>query len=264
MMPGLRRVASLSPFCFTALLMLGACSSYKQNVMFSPTQGFATKLGKDAVNAERNYVIQVNDQLKLEVFSNKGERIIDPNGELLKNEGGTVTNQNTRVQPSYLVTMDGTAKFPMIAPVKVEGLTIRQGEVLLQEAYDHYYKECYVILTFNNKRVVILGSVGGQVIPLVNENVRLVEVLALAKGIGNDGKAHNIRLIRGEDVYLIDLTKIEGFQNANMIVQPNDVIYVEPIRRPFVEGFRDIGPVLSLIVSITTLVVVVFLNNNTP
>jgi polysaccharide export outer membrane protein len=230
--------------------------------MFKPGEGYSADT-KALESAEKNYVIQVNDYLKIDVYSNKGERIIDPNGELYTTANGTAQSQVTRTTPSYLVTIDGLVKFPMIEPVSLVGLTIREAEIKLQSEYNKYYKECYVLLTFNNKRVVVLGAPGGQVIPLINENVSVVEVLAMAKGLGNgnDGKSSNIRLIRGNDAYVLDLSTLNGIKQGNMIVQPGDIIYVEPTRRPFAEGARDLAPVLSLVISLATLVVVFLANN---
>lgn len=254
-----RRPTLYSVPCILYIILAFGCGSYKQNVMFRLPENFSGK--QAAAEATKNFVIQVNDYLTLEVYSNKGERIIDPNGELITNSNGAAKSPMERVQPSYLVTVDGTVKFPMIDPIAVAGLTIREAEAKLQAEYNKYYKECYVIVSFSNKRVIVLGAPGGQVIPLANENISLVEVLALAKGIGLDGKAHNIRLIRGEDVYLADLSTIDGLKTGNMIVQPGDIVYVEPIRRPFSEGARDLAPVLSLTLSLATLIVVFFVNN---
>ncbi|MEJ0033270.1 MAG: polysaccharide biosynthesis/export family protein [Bacteroidota bacterium] len=229
--------------------------------MFKPSEEFVGKKSTEADGVVKNYVIQVNDYVKLEVYSNKGERIIDPEGALLNDKNMAAQNQ-VRVQPTYLVTVDGTVKFPMIGSVALLGLTIREAEQKLQAEYDNYYKQCYVQLTFSNKRVIVLGSPGGQVVPLLNENVSLVEVIAMAKGIGLDGKSHNIRVIRGQDVFLIDLSTIDGITAGNMIVQPGDIIYVEPTRRPFTEGARDLAPVFSLVLSLSTLIVVFIANNN--
>jgi polysaccharide export outer membrane protein len=104
----------------------------------------------------------------------------------------------------------------------------------------------------------VLGAPGGQVIPLVNENIRLVEVLALAKGLNNDAKAHNIRILRGDTVFVADLSTFDGYIKNNISIQPGDVIYVEPIRKPFTEGLRDYGPILSIVTTLTTLVVVIY------
>ena len=103
----------------------------------------------------------------------------------------------------------------------------------------------------------MLGATGGQVIPLTNDNMKLVEVLALAKGLPNDSKAHTIRLLRGERVFQIDLSTIEGFRQGNLIVEPNDVVYVEPIRRPYSEALRDYAGAVSILVSLATLLAVI-------
>lgn len=257
----MRPVISRSFVIVFTLIVACGCGSYKQNVMFQVPDDFVGKQTTQAAETTKNFVIQVNDYLKLDVYSNKGERIIDPNGELVTNAAGTTQTPTARVQPTYLVTLDGTVKFPMIEPLAVVGMTLREAETKLQAEYNKYYKECYVILTFSNKRVIVLGSPGGQVIPLVNENISLVEVLALAKGIGTDGKAQNIRLIRGETVYQVDLSTIDGLKKGNMIVQPGDIVYVEPTRRPFAEGSRDLAPILSLTLSLATLIVVFLVNN---
>ncbi|HEX6891730.1 MAG TPA: polysaccharide biosynthesis/export family protein, partial [Chryseolinea sp.] len=205
--------------------------------------------------AERNYVIQKNDYLQLEVYTNKGERIIDPDFELTKD----LNNQNlaAKAEPNYLVDIRGVAKFPMIGEIKIEGLTIRLGEELLQKAYEVYYKDSFVVLKYVNKRVIVLGAPGGQVIPLVNENVHLVEVLALAKGVDNLAMAQNIRVLRGDQVHIADLSTIDGYIKNNILIEHGDIVYIEPIRRPVSEAFRDYLPVLTALTSLTTLIVVI-------
>jgi polysaccharide export outer membrane protein len=98
---------------------------------------------------------------------------------------------------------------------------------------------------------------GGQVIPLTNQNMKLTEVLALGKGLDNNSKAHNIRLLRGDDVFVIDFSTIEGYRLGNMFIQPGDIIYIEPVRRPFSEALRENGSFISIIVSLASLVVII-------
>ncbi len=220
--------------------------------MFKVPEGYTLK--QQALETENNYQIQKNDFLKLEAFTNNGERIIDPDLKLIKD----MPVQNTMLKPdlSYLVDINGIAKFPMIGEIKVEGLTIRKAEDILQKEYSKFYTDPFVTLQYTNKRIVVLGAPGGKVIPLLNENITLVEILALASGIDNNAKAQNIRVMRGDQFFIADLSTLEGYQKTNMIMQHGDIVYVEPIRRPVSEAARDYGPLLSLGVSITTLIIV--------
>lgn len=221
--------------------------------MFKVPEGY--KLEQQVERAEKNYIIQKNDYLQLDVYTNKGERLIDPDLELIKGEGNQ--NQTTEPVPSYLVDIHGATKFPMIGEIKLEGLSIREAEEMLQKAYSTFYRDAFVILKYLNKRVIILGAPGGQVIPLTNENIHLVEVLALAKGLNNDAMAQNIRVLRGDKVFVADLSTIDGYLKNNLAIEPGDIVYVEPIRRPVSEGLRDYGPILSIITSLTTLIIVI-------
>ena len=237
-------------------LLIVSCASYKQNIMFKPGENFKSDpIQKEALGVERNYIIQRNDYLQLDVYSNQGERIIDPNSEIITNPNGQQPG-TTKKEVTYLVDPLGIVKLPMIGDLKLEGLTLHEAEEILQGQYAKFYKEPFVRLSYANKRVIVLGALGGQVIPLVNQNVHLVEIIALAKGLTSDSKAHNLRVLRGEQVYLVDLSTLEGFQAGNMLIEPNDIIYIEPIRRPLSEGLRDYSMLFSIIVSISSLVVI--------
>src|SRR5690606_25681820 len=104
-------------------------------------------------------------------------------------------------------------------------------------------------------RVIVSPGSGGtaQVITLTNANTTLLEALALAGGVSDRGVASKIKLIRenkesgGRDVYLVDLSTIDGLAQADLIVQPNDIIYVEPLPLIASELVREISPIITLI-----------------
>ena len=76
-------------------------------------------------------------------------------------------------------------------------------------------------------------------------------------GISNNGRAKRIKLIRKtqekQEVYLIDLSTIDGLKDASLTLQSNDIIYVEPIRNYAREILSDVTPVLGLISTATSL-----------
>lgn len=236
------------------LLLLSSCGSYRQNIMFRIPEG--ADLQKQIQAAEKNYVIQQNDFLTLLVYTNDGERLIDPDYKLLKDMPPNNAGAALRPVIHYLINTDGAVKLPMVGQINLRGLTLQEAEQILQKEYSKYYQSPFVRLEFQNKRVIVLGAPGGQVIPLANQNVRLVEVLALAKGVDNNSKANNIRVVRGDQIFSADFSTFESYTKSNIIVEPGDVVYVEPIRRPLVEGVRDYGPVFAVVTSLTTLVIV--------
>jgi polysaccharide biosynthesis/export protein len=232
---------------------LSSCGSYKQNIMFKTSS--SSKITQEKQNAESNYVIQKNDILTLELFTNQGEKIVDPNFESFKDSPSQPGLKSEH--PTYLVDHDGIAKLPVLEEIKLEGLTVRQAEAMLQKEYEKKLsKGSFVVLKVSNKRVTVLGSPGGVVIPLVNENVRLTEVLALAGGINKEGKARNIRVLRGDKIFIADFSTVEGYLRDDMLIQSGDIIYVEPVRRPFLEALQNYGPIISLLTSVGTLVAV--------
>ena len=245
------KLNSRGTYALLALVVLASCG-YKQNIMFKVPEDVALK--QQVAEAEKNYIIQKNDYLKLAVYTNGGERIIDPDLKLLKDM--PVQNTETRPDPDFLVDVNGVVKFPMIAEIKLEGLTIRQAEELLQKEYANYYEKPFITLTYTNKRVIVLGGPAAKVIPLVNENVTLAEILSLANAVDNNSMAHNIRVMRGEQYFVADFSTIDGYHKTNMIMHHGDIVYVEPIRRPLAEAMRDYGGLVSLAISITTLIAV--------
>jgi polysaccharide export outer membrane protein len=253
------------------LLVCAACQSYRQNIMFRTAgQRLPSGLAIAAASAERNYTIQKNDLLEIRLFSNKGEEIINDNinqNPLGASAGTAGVNQgaqgNTGVR--YLVQDNGFARLPLIGMIKLEGLTLHQTDSLLANAYNNFYAEPFVETKFINKRVIVLGAVPGQVIPLQNENMNLIEVIALAGGISNTARVGNIRLIRGDlnnpEVYLVDLSTIEGMANSHLKVKSNDIIYIEPVSKPFREVLADITPVLGLFSSVISIISVILILN---
>lgn len=221
-------------------------------------EGDLSYLASEITVLEKNYIIQSNDLLELRVYTNKGERIIDPNYELQIQQG---QNRREYDNPEFLVLDDGTVKFPMIGQVKIEGMKLNDAEAYLEKKYNEFYKDSYVRLRYLNKRVIVMGAPGGQVIPLESENISVVEVVALAGGIDEDGKAQNLRLIRGDlhnpSVYLIDLSTINGMKASMMDALPGDIIYIEPTRKIATEAARDFMTIFSIFTSTITLVLLV-------
>lgn len=229
--------------------------------MFQLDEDFSeADLNQVVAVVQDNYLIKPNDWLQIDVFTNGGERIIDPNFELMRDLPQQAMQNQQEFQ--YLVQFDGKVKLPLLGLVHLEGLTIQEAETKLEKLYNSPYKDTFVKLRYSNKRAIVLGATGGQVIPLINENVSIIEVIALAGGMPPDGKAYNIRLIRGVgtgnmEIYVLDLSKVSRMKEGLQLAQENDIIYIEPWKRPVNQALRDASPILSVISSILTVILVI-------
>lgn len=239
-----------------AVVAMASCN-INRNLMFKTDHDYV--FDQPADSAEVNdYRISPNDFLLMRMFSNKGARLLEVTAGV--SDGNQLANLPNI---SFLVEPDGTIDFPEIGRVNLGGLTIVEAEHKLEELYTEYYNDPYVILRVTNNRVVVFPGSGGeaQVITLTNNNVTLIEALALAGGIAQRGDARKVKLIRRKpektEVYQMNLATIEGIDAARMIVQANDVIYVDPIPQLPAEVLQDVAPVITLISSIALIYAIV-------
>ncbi|MFN6943721.1 MAG: polysaccharide biosynthesis/export family protein [Cytophagaceae bacterium] len=226
--------------------------------MFATQHEYFVDSIRQDVSSDQNYIIQCNDYLTIQVFTNKGERIVDPTSELYTNTPNQTRDNSNQI--AYLVRPNGYAKCPMVGDIYLKGYTLYQADSILEIEYEKFYRDVFVSTKLVNKRVVVLGPLGGKIIPLENENLNLIEVIALYGGVTENGRAYNIRVIRGPldnpDVQIIDLSTIEGMRKASLDVRPNDIVYIEPVKKVFAEAIRDISPFVGIITSIMTLLII--------
>ncbi|OFY95931.1 MAG: hypothetical protein A3K10_12825 [Bacteroidetes bacterium RIFCSPLOWO2_12_FULL_31_6] len=249
-----------SSLAFVALFSLVACN-YNSSVMMKTTKDYPFHNPPSETSAE--YIITPSDIIEFKLYTNDGSVLIDFTA--IKEDQSRVSNAEIS---TYLIEFDGFTKLPIIGRIELVGKTVKQVETLLEETYSKYYIKPFVIVKVVNKRVTVFpgGSGEAQVVPLVNNNMRLIEALGAVGGLTKLAKANKIKLIRGNlkspQVFLFDFTTIEGLQQSDFVLQANYIIYVEPRSDYLQELIRDIAPVLSLITSTITLIVVVNSLNN--
>ena len=238
------------------ILSLNSCG-INSNLMYkAPTTYQYDSLVKGTAE---QYKIAINDKLKINFFKSKGEAILDMQSGSQDNR----SQMRTINEITYLVLQDGSVEFPLVGNVKIAGLTTVECRDTLVKLLSKDYVEPFVQVEVLNKRCFVFPGTGGdaQVVNLTNENTTLMEALALAGGIKDRGKAKSVRVMRkeGEEwkVFKIDLSKIEGLEDSDMIVQANDYIYVDPSSRIAREVLEEVAPIFSIISSAAVIITVV-------
>jgi polysaccharide export outer membrane protein len=244
---------------FIVLASLSSCRILRPSLMLKTPKDYVFDQLNDTMSDEE-YRISITDDISLRILSNEGFKLVDfSNNGVNGGGGGGGGNTNVNNAASTIQTIvehDGTIKVPLIGRVKVLGLTMREAEQLIETKFSEFYVGPYVILRITNKRVSVFPGVGGsgKVIPIINLNTTVLEALAYAGGITDEGKAYRVKLVRNAKpkpkVYLIDLSTIDGLKGGNTVVQANDIIYVEPRPRFISRAVSELAPYLSVLSSL--------------
>ena len=145
------------------------------------------------------------DILNMEMYSNDGALIYDFTTSTIDRQR---SGQSGGL--SYVVDSKGYVEMPVIGRHKLSGMTIPEAQNYLEKLYADKYNFPFCVLQIVNRRAIVFYGVGstGTVVSLTNQNVSVVEAIALAGGIKERGNASKIKVIRSingtQEVYRID------------------------------------------------------------
>ena len=237
---------------FILMLNLSSCKIFYPNWMLRENrENYYFEIAKQQSDLQ---LIAVGDRLSFVLKARDGYELVD----VLEASQSTIA---TAQAITYLVREDGNCEFPLLGDMKVTGYTRKQLEDLLEKKYSNLYNDPFIILTVTNRRAfVFMGVGGGSVVTLTNENTKLIELLAMVGGIHENAKASKIRIIRGDykhpNIKKIDLSTIEGLKDCDFVIQPNDLIIVDPTTKVVPAILGEIAPILSLLSTVLTLYLV--------
>jgi len=250
-------VKLISLVVFFALLNSCVINS---NMMFKTPKDGSFVYDSIPLKPKEDYKLSIDDKLVFSLRTNNGK-------SLLEGLSGTLTNTNdpqgrtslngSGVMNEYTVRSDGFVELPVLGDVHVQGMTIKQCEDTLEFLFQSQYQDPFVQLKVTNRRCVVFSGDGNaaNIVTLNNLNTTLLEVLAQTGGISQRGKSRIVKVMRKigdkREIYHIDVSTIDGLKYADMIIQGNDYIYVEP-KPQIIQGvLKEWAPIASLASSVT-------------
>lgn len=245
-----------------AMILLGSsCVSHRdlislngEDFYFSPKDSMPDSMAQVVPTpAFQPYKVRTNDQLVIQVNSFEGST-----GDFINQNQG---NQNgfNRLQydpstvyfNSYSVSDSGFIKLPILEEIPVVGLTTTEIQTLLDEELKPYLRLAATNVKLGNRRVTLMGEVQRPGVQyLYNEKNTLLEAISLAGDFTPFGDRRKVKVIRQTDtgvksVYL-NLNRSDFLATPFYYVQPNDVIYVQPLKaKSFDVSSRSVGVVIS-------------------
>ena len=243
------------------LFLVSSCTPQKKLVYF---QG-----NFNAVNdsSSANYFklkIIPGDILLINVFT------INPEAFPYFNVVSEKQSSDTRspYEKGYTVSERGTIEMPLIGEINLANMTMTEASDAVKSKLKQFMDAPIVVVKKLNFKITVLGEVARPgTFDIFKESITLPEALGLAGDISPFGNRTNLKIIRSNaktpQVLAVDMTHAASLTLENYYLHPNDVIYVEPLKR---RALQNISPAVTLLTSLltTTVVVLSFIitNNN--
>ena len=236
-------------FILTAIVV-SSCSTLDKSRMLKTPTNYKFKAFADSINYKKSYKIAVDDEVAVQMYSNDGYSIIS-----LTSGGGSGGGNGGGGGMLYKVRTDSTIKVPLIGRIKVAGLSLAEVEAKIELKLVNQFNSPFVICRISNRRVYLFqGGYNSSIVQLQNENTTLFEILAGSGGIYGEGNASRIKLIRGDlknpDIYLVDLSTIDGMKTANLNLMAGDIIYIDPFINYAARISSDVGSIFGFLSTI--------------
>ncbi len=193
---------------------IGGCSSDRHQLFSKHRTTIVTK----GFYKQRDYIIKSHDRISIRIYQYP---------ELGTDRGGTQRDNGIEV------TSRGTILLPLLGRIKVAGMTKEMLEDKLYRLYGRYLENTPAVkVEVLNKKVYVLGEVKTPGALEYDRQSFLTPLKAIAQrgGLTDTAKRTQVLIVRGNrknyDVAVLDLTDMQSLVQHNIVLQPEDIVYV--------------------------------------
>lgn len=209
------------------------------------------------------YRLQTNDVLSITI------KAIDPKLVAIfnpSNDGaGGGKSESGLYFDGFTVDDHGNIRIPVLGELNVIGYTLDEIRVRIEKQLlaEYFNKEADIFVTVRlaGLRYTINGEIGGPgTKTLFQDNVTIMEAIANSGDITITGNRKAVTVMRktptGVQMHDLDLTDINVMQSPYYYLQPNDFIYVKPLKQKTwgtgKTGLESLGTIITLLSLATT------------
>jgi len=170
------------------------------------------------------YRILPQDRLQVVLYKDPNQNVMVQTQEL----------EQPMTREGILVNTAGDIILPLIGKVHIAGLTQTQAAEKITQKYKRYLNTPSVYVEVLNKRLYVLGEVKKPgVVKIDKEKMTLFEAIAFAGDLTDSAVRDNIIIIsnhpiKGLQMRHVDLTDFDHMRYADLMLRPNDLVYVQP------------------------------------
>lgn len=170
----------------------------------------------------------------------------------------------------YTVDDHGNIRIPILGEINVIGYTLEEVRILVEKKLlEEYFKKeanIYVIVKLAGIRFSINGEITTPgITTLYKEKVTIMDAIASAGDITMTGDRKSVTVIRqfphGTEMHDIDLTNITAMQSPYYYIQPNDYIYIKPLKQKSwgtgTTGIQSLTTIITALSLVTTVLLLI-------
>jgi polysaccharide biosynthesis/export protein len=230
------------------LVFFSSCIPTKKLVYF-PNPRFNTTELTPITNQANNYRLQPRDVLSIRI------KTLDPESSEYFNlnpENAFFNyNQASAYINGYSIDEKGNIDLPEAGLVNVAGLTVNEAQIKIEKSISTYLKRANIVVKLVSFKITVLGEVNNPGhYYIYNNQATLLEGLGMAGDMTDFGNRENITLVRQMDkglgAVLINLKDARVLSSPFYYLQPNDVIYVQPLKAKNTRSNLNTFNVLSI------------------
>ena len=211
------------------------------------------------------YRLQVNDVLSITIKADdpKLVTIFNPT-----NKGETDKIGSSLYFDGFTVDDHGNIRIPVLGEINAIGFTVEELRIKIEkQLLDEYFKKeanIFVTVRLAGFKYTVNGEVGSVGTKfLFQDHVNIMEAIANSGDITITGDRKAVTIIRqtpsGTELHDIDLTDINVMKSPYYNLQPNDFIYVKPLKQKTwgtgKTGIESMSTIITLISLFTTTLV---------
>ena len=210
------------------------------------------------------YRVQVNDVLSIKIKA-LDQKIVEIFNPSVSGSQGNASSAEGLYFDGFSVNDHGDIRIPVLGEVNVIGQTLEEIRIKVEkqllEQYFNATANIFVTVKLAGLRYTVNGEInnpGSKI--LLQEKVTILEAIANSGDITITGNRKEVMVVRqnpgGTEIHSIDLTTIDALKSPSYYVQPNDFIYVKPLKQKSwgtgtngLQSFTTILTAVSLIVT---------------
>lgn len=243
------------------IFSLTSCVTNKELTYFGEKEADAALIEQSIRMNEKPYRVQVGDLLSISIKSTDKRLVAMFQPVAAENASGMQSEQSLYYN-GFTVSKHGNIEIPILGEMNVLAYTLDEIEdTVKKKLLDEYFNESadlFIVVKLAGLRFTVTGEVSSTgIYTLFQDRVNIIEALASAGDITTVGNRKDVLVIRqypqGQKIHHIDLTSIDAFDSPYFYIQPNDMVYVKPLKQ------KSLGTGTTLVQSITTVVTVLSL-----